>query len=67
MTSSANIQKDCQPYDPRGLLACDCGELCAYRLLREGDKFLSHHRGHGGIVVLRDRRPGWRRASRRGS
>ena len=62
-----NIQKVGQPYDPRGLLVCECGKLCAYRLLREGDEFIYKHRMHGGIVVLRYRRPGWRTAPRRGS
>ena len=51
-------------YDPRALLLCECGVLCAYRLLREADRFCYMHRNHGGIMVLRYRRPGWRKRIR---
>ena len=61
-----NTQKGGQPYDPRALLLCDCGVLRACRLLREEDEFVHKHRMHGGIVVLRGRRPGWRIARGRG-
>ena len=65
-TDIANHQKGDLPYDARGLLLCDCGELCAYRLLREGDRFCYMHRKHAGIIVLRYRRPGWRIGRKRG-
>ena len=67
MSVTTKNQKGDLPYDPRALLLCECGEFCAYRLLREGDQFLHRHRNHGGVIVLRYRRPGWRIARGRGT
>ena len=52
-------------FDPRGLLYCrKCGVMLAYRLLREADRFVAKHRSGHGLVVLRGRRPGWRKNGR---
>ena len=54
------------PYDPRALIACmECGVILPYRLVRDADRFLRRHRGHEGILILRDRRPGWRKTAQR--
>lgn len=51
-------------YDPRGLMFCTkCEVFGAYRLLREGDRFLNRHHNGFGVMLLRDRRPGWRKTA----
>ena len=52
-------------YDPRGLLFCrKCAVMLAYGTLREADRFGAKHRWGHGLVVLRSRRPGWRKNGR---
>ena len=53
-----------EAYAPRGLMFCwPCGLMGHYRTLKEGDSFRYRHRWHR-LMVLRQRRPGWRRFGR---